>query len=122
MGYDVVIIGTGIGGLTAGAFLAKSGLKVLLLEKGAQPGGYVVSFRRKGFTFDATGVFVGGCEPGGEFDTLLREVGVQLEFKKIDTIRNIYPGFEIALRGGGFDHYIERLKAMFPEEKQGMER
>ena len=122
MGYDVVIIGTGIGGLTAGALLAKKGLKVLLLERGAQPGGYVISFRREGFTFDATGVFVGGCEPGGEFEAILREAGVQLEFKKIDAIRNIYPGFEIALRRGGFDHYIERLQAIFPEEKPGIER
>ncbi len=120
--YDVVIIGTGMGGLTAGALLAKRGLKVLLLEKGSQPGGYVVSFRKEGFTFDATGVFVGGCEPGGEFEALLREVDVHLEFKKINTIRNIYPGFEIALRSGGFNHYIERLKAIFPEEKRGIER
>jgi phytoene dehydrogenase-like protein len=122
MAYDVVIIGTGMGGLTAGALLAKRGLKVVLLEKGSQPGGYVVSFRRKGFIFDATGVFVGGCEPGGEFDVLLKEVDVQLEFKKIDSIRNIYSGFEIALQSGGFDHYIERLKAMFPEEERGIER
>jgi len=121
MGYDVVIIGTGMGGLTAGAFLAKRGLKVLLLEKDAQPGGYVVSFRRRGFTFDATGVFVGGCEPGGEFDVLLREIGLQLEFTKVEAIRNIYPGFEIAFRRGGFTHYIDRLKALFPEEKRGIE-
>ena len=122
MGYDVVIIGTGMGGLTAGALLAKKGLKVLLLEKNSQPGGYVVSFRKNGFTFDATGVFVGGCEPGGEFDTLLREVDVRLEFKRIDSIRNIYPGFEVVLEDGGFAHYIERLMAMFPEEKRGIER
>jgi prolycopene isomerase len=121
MSYDVVIIGTGMGGLTAGALLAKRGLKVLLLEKGSQPGGYVVSFRKDGFTFDATGVFVGGCEPGGEFDALLREVDVQLEFKRIDSIRNIYPGFEIALQEGGFNHYIDRLKALFPEEERGIE-
>jgi prolycopene isomerase len=122
MGYDVIIVGAGMGGLTAGALLAKMGLKVLLLEKGSQPGGYVASFRKKGFTFDATGVFVGGCEPGGEFDTLLKEIDVHLEFKKIDTIWNIYPGFEIVLRRGEFNHYIERLKAMFPEEKRGIER
>ena len=120
MGYDVVIIGTGMGGLTAGALLAKKGLKVLLLEKGSQPGGYVVSFRKKGFTFDATGVFVGGCEPGGEFEALLSEVDVRLEFKRIDAIRNIYPGFEVALQEGGFNHYIEQLKALFPEEKRGI--
>ncbi len=111
-----------MGGLTAGALLAKKGLKVLLLEKGDKPGGYVVSFRREGFTFDATGVFVGGCEPGGEFEAILREAGVQLEFKKIDTIRNIYPGFEIALRRGGYSHYIKRLQAIFPEEKRGIEQ
>lgn len=121
MRYDVVIIGTGIGGLTAGALLAKKGLKVLLLEKASQPGGYVVSFRKKGFTFDATGVFVGGCEPGGEFEALLAEADVRLEFKRIDAIRNIYPGFEIALQEGGFDHYIERLRALFPDEKPGVE-
>jgi prolycopene isomerase len=121
MGYDVVIIGTGMGGLTAGALLAKSGLKVLLLEKEAQPGGYVVSFRRGGFTFDATGVFVGGCEPGGEFDALLREIGLQVEFTRVEAIQNIYPGFKIAFRRGGFTHYIDRLKVLFPEEKRGIE-
>ena len=122
MGYDVVIIGTGMGGLTAGALLAKKGLNVLLLEKNTQPGGYVASFRRGEFTFDATGVFVGGCEPGGEFDALLREIGISLEFIKIDTIRNIFPGFEVALQRGAFSHYINRLKEMFPEEKPGLER
>jgi prolycopene isomerase len=93
-----------------------------VIEKEVQPGGYVVSFRKGGFTFDATGVFVGGCERGGEFDTLLREVGVQLEFKRIDTIRNVYPGFEIALGDGGFNYYMERLKGMFPREEHGLER
>jgi all-trans-retinol 13,14-reductase len=39
MGHDVIIIGTGMGGLATGALLAKKGLKVLLLEKEAQPGG-----------------------------------------------------------------------------------
>jgi phytoene dehydrogenase-like protein len=38
--YDVVIIGSGIGGLTAGAYLAKHGVKVLVCEQGRQPGGY----------------------------------------------------------------------------------
>lgn len=122
MGYDVVIIGTGMGGLTAGALLAKGGLRVLLLEKNPQPGGYVVSFQRGKFTFDATGVFVGGCQPGGEFDALLREIGIHLEFIRIDTIRNMFPGFEVALQRGAFSHYIERLKEMFPEEKRGIER
>ncbi len=38
--YDVIIIGAGIGGLTAGAVLSRNGKKVLLLEQNAVPGGY----------------------------------------------------------------------------------
>lgn len=50
--YDVIIVGAGIGGLTCGAALAKAGKKVLICEQYTQPGGYVTSFHRNGFTFD----------------------------------------------------------------------
>lgn len=50
--YDVVIIGSGIGGLTAGALLSKAGLTVCILEKEPHPGGYLAGFRRKDFRFD----------------------------------------------------------------------
>ena len=70
--YDAIIIGTGMGGLTAAALLARKGLKVLLLEKEKQAGGYVVSFKRGGYIFDATGTFLGGCQEGGEFYQILR--------------------------------------------------
>ncbi len=73
--YDVIVIGAGMGGLTAAALLAKKGLKTLLLEKEDQVGGYVVSFKRHGFIFDATGAFVGGCHEGGEFYQILNEIG-----------------------------------------------
>lgn len=52
--YDVIIIGAGMGGLSAAAFLAKEGKKVLILEKHNKPGGYVTSFTRKGHTFDCS--------------------------------------------------------------------
>ena len=38
--YDVIIIGAGIGGLVCGCYLAKAGMKVLIVEKNAKPGGY----------------------------------------------------------------------------------
>jgi prolycopene isomerase len=50
--YDVVIIGSGIGGLTAGALLSKAGLTVCVLEKEPHPGGYLAGFGRKDFRFD----------------------------------------------------------------------
>ena len=46
--YDAIVIGAGMGGLTAAALLARKGRKILLLEKEGQVGGYVVSFKRGG--------------------------------------------------------------------------
>jgi len=51
--YDVIIVGAGMGGLSAGAFLAREGKTVLILEKHDKPGGYVSSFTRNGYTFDS---------------------------------------------------------------------
>jgi len=120
--YDVIVIGSGMGGLTASAFLAKKGLKTLLLEKEDQVGGYVVSFKRRGCTFDATGAFVGGCHEGGEFYKILQEIGVQqeIEFIPVHHVQNIYPGFEVHLQPGGYHSYTEALFDLFPKEEKGL--
>ena len=121
-GYDAIVIGAGMGGLTAATLLAKQGMKVLLIEKEEQVGGYVVSFQRGGFTFDATGAFVGGCSEGGEFWQVLEEIGVHgdVDFIPVHHIRNIYPGFEVHLHKGGFNSYTEALLNLFPEEERGL--
>lgn len=120
--YDAIILGAGMGGLTAAALLAKKGLKTLLIEKEKQVGGYVVSFKRGEFTFDATGAFVGGCQEGGEFYQVLKEMGAheEIEFIPIRHIQNLYPGFEIHLSQGGFQSYMEALLNLFPEEEKGL--
>jgi phytoene desaturase len=124
MKYDVIIIGGGIAGLTAGTLLARQGLRrVLLLEQGASTGGYVTSFKRGGFTFDATGAFLGGCEPGGEFHQILTRTGAlpYLRFLRIEMARNIYPDFTLDLRlRGGFEEYIRGVRELFPEEQGGL--
>ena len=51
--YDVIIIGAGKGGLSAGAFLTRERKTVLILEKHNKAGGYVTSFSRRGYTFDS---------------------------------------------------------------------
>jgi prolycopene isomerase len=120
--YDVIVIGAGMGGLTAAALLAKKGFKTLLLEKEDQVGGYAVSFKRQGFLFDATGAFVGGCHEGGEFSQILNEIGAheEIEFIPIHHVQNIYPGFEVHLRPGGFHSYTEALFDLFPQEEKGL--
>jgi len=120
--YDAIVMGSGMGGLTVAALLAKKGLKTLLLEKEKQVGGYVVSFKRDGVTCDATGAFVGGCQEGGDFYHLLKEIGAQeeIEFIPVHHIQNIYPGFKVLLHQGGFDSYMEALLNLFPEEEKGL--
>ena len=51
--YDVVIVGSGIGGLCCGSILALSGKKVLICEAHSQPGGVAHSFKRNGYTFES---------------------------------------------------------------------
>jgi phytoene desaturase len=123
MHYDVIVIGGGMGGLTAGALLARRGLRVLLLEQGERTGGYVTSFKRGGFTFDATGAFLGGCEEGKEFYTILEQTGAlpYLRFLSIEKARNIYPDFTLDLNlQGGFEAYISGVKGLFPHEQGGL--
>ncbi|MGM0461096.1 MAG: phytoene desaturase family protein [Fibrobacterota bacterium] len=52
--YDAIIAGAGLGGLFAGAKLAREGKKILLVEKHTVPGGYASVFKRKGYTFEAS--------------------------------------------------------------------
>ncbi|MFG5142354.1 FAD-dependent oxidoreductase, partial [Campylobacter lari] len=51
--FDIVIIGSGLGGLSAGAYLAKNGKKVLVLEQHSLIGGCATCFKRKGVLIDA---------------------------------------------------------------------
>jgi phytoene dehydrogenase-like protein len=62
---DVVVVGAGIGGLTAGALLAKRGLRVLVLEQHYLPGGACTALRRDGVTFDAAVGMMFGFGDGG---------------------------------------------------------
>jgi phytoene dehydrogenase-like protein len=49
--WDVIIVGAGVGGLTAASMLVKAGLRVLILERNPHPGGTAYVYHRKGFTF-----------------------------------------------------------------------
>ena len=79
----VIIIGGGIGGLTAGALLARYGYQVSIFEQAYVPGGCASTFKRRGFTFDVGATQVAGLEPGGIHDRLFRELGVESPSAKI---------------------------------------
>ncbi|NEN98015.1 MAG: NAD(P)-binding protein, partial [Moorea sp. SIO3I7] len=74
----VVVIGAGIGGLTAGALLARRGYRVLILDQALVPGGCASTFKRRGFTFDVGATQVAGLEPGGIHKRIFDELEVDL--------------------------------------------
>ncbi|HBE34751.1 MAG TPA: C-3',4' desaturase CrtD, partial [Cyanobacteria bacterium UBA11368] len=74
----VVVIGAGIGGLTAGALLAHRGYQVLMLDQALVPGGCASTFKRKGFTFDVGATQVAGLEPGGIHHRIFSELEIDL--------------------------------------------
>ncbi|MEM9482207.1 MAG: FAD-dependent oxidoreductase, partial [Cyanobacteria bacterium P01_F01_bin.116] len=74
----VIVIGAGIGGLTAAALLAKRGYSVHVFEQAMVPGGCASTFRRRGFTFDVGATQVAGLEPGGIHHQIFSELGLDI--------------------------------------------
>jgi phytoene dehydrogenase-like protein len=76
MQYEVVVIGAGIGGLTAAAVLAQRGVKVCLLERQSYAGGCAATVEHGGYQFEPTHGLYCGWEPGAVFDRLFTELAV----------------------------------------------
>ena len=63
--YDVIVIGAGLGGLTAASLLAKRGLTVLMIDQQNKPGGSCTSFKREDVVYDVgTAMIYGFGEKG----------------------------------------------------------
>jgi len=117
--YDVIIVGSGIGGLTCGALLSKRGYKVLVLEQHYQVGGYCSSFERRGFLFNTGVEDVSGLAERGPITYLLRELGLEKEDLFVrNTTRYIHRGREI--KAENLEEIIKLLSDMFPDEKENI--
>ncbi|MEA5533749.1 C-3',4' desaturase CrtD [Crocosphaera sp. XPORK-15E] len=78
MNNKIIVIGAGIGGLTAGALLARRGYDVTVYEQAFVPGGCASTFKRRGFTFDVGATQVAGLEPGGIHQRIFEELDIEL--------------------------------------------
>ncbi len=85
MTYDFIIIGGGLGGLTAGAKLAKEGKKVLLLEQHDRPGGCATTFKRKEFTMEVGLHEMEGLYPRDKKMKMFEDLGLLERVKFLDT-------------------------------------
>ncbi len=126
--YDIVIIGSGLGGLLCGYLLAKEGKSVCILEKNAQIGGNLQTFKRDGVKFDSGVHYIGGLDPGQALYPFFRYFNLMdtVEKVKLDTDgydlitfqddANVYPHAQ------GYENFIQRLVHFFPEEESGIRR
>ncbi|MCA9928036.1 MAG: FAD-dependent oxidoreductase, partial [Anaerolineales bacterium] len=79
-----MIIGAGLGGLTAGALLLKAGHDVTVLEAHVYPGGSAGTFFHKGYRFDAGATLAGGFAPGGPHTRLAEILGLEWPVNPVD--------------------------------------
>lgn len=124
--FDVIVVGSGIGGLTAALTAATRGRSVLLLEAGKQFGGYLNPFQRRAFSFDPGLHYIGECGPGGAFTRIIESLGIadDVQFRELSPDgfdRIVFPGYEVLMPKGA-DRYHERLLADFPHERQGLSK
>jgi phytoene dehydrogenase-like protein len=123
--FDVVVVGAGTGGLTAGALLARRGRKVLVVDQHAVAGGNATVFRRPGYEFDVGLHYLGGCHDDGVLPRLLRAAGAEpVEFLEMDpdgfdTL--LFPDFTFRVPRG-IEAYRQRLLERFPAERRGIDR
>lgn len=121
--YDVVVIGAGIGGLTAASLLSKAGLSVCVLEKEPHAGGYLAGFRRKEFRFDTAIHWLNQCAAGGVVDMLFLVLG--RDYPKAVTqekIRRYIGTHHNYLLTYNPDELKQQWICEFPEDQEGIER
>ena len=125
MKYDVVIIGSGLGGLICGRQLARSGRSVVVLERQQQPGGCLQSYRRGEFEFDTGLHYVGGLAEGQPLHDAFEELGLlQLPWHRLDAdgFDQITIGRQTFPLAEGFNHFADTLSGYFPQERHAIGR
>lgn len=124
--FDIIIIGSGLGGLVCANILAREGLKVLVLEKNQQFGGNLQTFSRDKIIFDTGVHYIGGLLQGQNLHKYFHYLGIADELKlqrmnpegydyvTFDNDPNEYPYAQ------GYENFIEQLARFFPEERKAI--
>ena len=124
MGYDVIVIGAGLSGLSAAALLAKRGLKVSVIEQASTPGGACGIFKRTGAIFDkGVAMLYGFGEKGFNAHRFLFNcLEEPFEVVKHDLLYVVhYRGKKIRF-WPDVDRFIEELSGVFPNQKENIEK
>ena len=117
--FDIIIAGSGLGGLICGYILAKNGYKVAIFEKNLQIGGCLQTFTRKGVKFDTGMHYIGSMEEGQILHKFFKYFNLLDDVKLSPLNKN---GFEVISIGGkiykyaiGNENFVDVLTQQFPE-------
>jgi phytoene dehydrogenase-like protein len=125
--FDILVIGSGLGGLVSALVLAKEGLKVCVLEKNNQYGGNLQTFSRDKLIFDTGVHYLGGLSKGQNLHQYFSylEIMDELELQKMD--ENGYDKISFGddeieyPHAQGYENFVEQLSQYFPEERDNLE-
>jgi phytoene dehydrogenase-like protein len=114
MEYDAIVVGGGIAGLTATAYLSKTGLRTLLCEKEPACGGLINSFERDGFVFDGG---IRAMENSGVLLPMLKHLGLELELVRNHVSLGIEDRVIRLESEAGVNDYQALLEGLYPQSK-----
>jgi all-trans-retinol 13,14-reductase len=124
MDKHVIIIGSGLGGLTCGYILAKNGYRVSILEKNAQAGGCLQVFTRRGATFETGMHYIGSMEAGQNLHRFFNYLSLLPDVELYSLDKTAYDIISIAGERFSFacgrEHFVETLARRFPEERENL--
>ena len=118
--FDAIVIGAGMGGLTAAALLAQRGLKTLVVEQAHYVGGFCANFRRlhRKYVFDIGVHDISGLGPRGPVRWLLHELGIESRLEWVRMSQE-YIFDDVRLRvPHDADKFVAELAALFPSERE----
>ena len=121
--YDIVVIGAGMGGLTAATLLSKAGYSVVVVDMASIVGGYLAGFHRNRFRFDTAIHWLNQCNEGGIVHTVFEMIGTDYP-KAINQkrIKRYVGDYHDYLLTNHPDILMQQLQQEFPKEKAGIER
>ena len=122
--FDAVIIGSGLGGLSCAAAVARQGFKPLVLEKHDRPGGYATTFSRPGgFVFDVSLHSTTVGDRNGVHNLIFGFPEItDVEFVPHRNLyRTIYPEHDVRVPQKDVAGYVKLLAGFFPDEQQGIQ-
>ena len=113
-----VIVGAGMAGLTATAYLLREGHNVLLLEKNDRIGGLLDTFEREGFYVDAgPRAFVNS----GMVKPILNDLGISWDFRENTISIGVEDELIYVKSMEALDQYQHALNKLYPENRDDIE-